>query len=208
MLDNGHAASLLADALAHLPRPVGTSAGGQQTPETRATNAIPPRPIASASAPAATATAAHSNAASAPQASPQRSLGRHTHIVSTNRSHRTYNNVIHDRAANHSAGAGPSVAAQDVVAFARCMREHGQNVPDPKPGEQWRPARDIAKDDPAWAAAFEACGHLLKAGDAEDEPATPTAEQLEQLRAFAKCMREHGVEMSDPDRTGQTQCRT
>jgi hypothetical protein len=78
--------------------------------------------------------------------------------------------------------------------FARCMREHGVDVPDPEPGqggvtikepnpEKVRPAR-------------EACQHLLPNGGVP-EPLDP--EELDKARERAECMREHGIDVPDPD---------
>jgi hypothetical protein len=52
-----------------------------------------------------------------------------------------------------------------------------------------------------------ACQSQLPASDPNSHPANdpPTAQGLEQERAFAVCMRPHGIQMSDPDpHTGDT----
>jgi hypothetical protein len=52
-----------------------------------------------------------------------------------------------------------------------------------------------------------ACQSQLPASDPNSHPANdpPTAQGLEQERAFAVCMRAHGIQMSDPDpHTGDT----
>jgi hypothetical protein len=49
-------------------------------------------------------------------------------------------------------------------------------------------------------AALEACGDLLPPGTLQDR--TPSAEELDQLLAFAACIRAHDVEISDPDPDG------
>lgn len=55
----------------------------------------------------------------------------------------------------------------------------------------------------AWDAAIRACQQLLPGGG---EPAAADPQQLEGLRLYAACMREHGVEMTDPDpNTGKSQ---
>lgn len=45
-------------------------------------------------------------------------------------------------------------------------------------------------------AALDACQPLLSNGG---EPHPMDKEQLEQARAHAKCMREHGIDLPDPD---------
>ncbi|RKE12180.1 hypothetical protein [Catellatospora citrea] len=100
--------------------------------------------------------------------------------------------------AHGSAAAGPSAGSGDLTAYVACIREHGVNVPDPAPGMPARAwIRQQAEADPAFDAADVACHHLLPAGV---EPPAPTlsAQELEQLRAFAVCMRAHEIEMTDP----------
>jgi len=58
-------------------------------------------------------------------------------------------------------------AEQAMLAFARCMRAHGQDVPDPVPGEGIRIRR--THDDPAFEAAQEACQDKLPVPGGEDE---------------------------------------
>lgn len=98
-----------------------------------------------------------------------------------------------------NGSAQPSAAASgDPVGFARCMREHGQDVPDPQPGA---PLSFGSKEPPAgWDEAMQACRQLLPASALRQGP---TAQELEQLRAFAVCMRAHDIEMSDPVTEGE-----
>lgn len=108
-------------------------------------------------------------------------------------------------ACSDSSNAPPSAAPSaqptgDPVAFARCMREHGWDMADPAPGAEL-PQGD--KNNPAYKSAEQACAYLLKPGDKQD--LGPSAEELEQLRAFAVCMRENGVQITDPDATGNMQ---
>ena len=112
--------------------------------------------------------------------------------------------------ASASAGSGTNAPIGSAawhtgaVAYARCMRQHNVNVPDPAPGQVgWNPEPATARQSPLWGAAWQACQHLLPAGNS---PAggLPTAQQLEQLRTYAVCMRAHGIDMSDPTPTGDT----
>jgi hypothetical protein len=88
--------------------------------------------------------------------------------------------------------------------FAKCMREHGVDMPDPKPAGDGKgmsiaiqgEGADRGKID----AAQNACKHLMPNGG---EMKPPSAEELDKMRKQAKCMREHGVDMPDPDPTGK-----
>ncbi|HEX2047136.1 MAG TPA: hypothetical protein VHF27_05190 [Acidimicrobiales bacterium] len=92
--------------------------------------------------------------------------------------------------------------------FARCMREHGVDVPDPKPGEggfvMIGPAPGSAAADlggappPGFAEAEEACRHHLE-GLIQDGGGPIDPKEQDRALAFARCMREHGVNMPDPD---------
>jgi hypothetical protein len=78
--------------------------------------------------------------------------------------------------------------------FARCMRQHGIDLPDPNPDIQWGQLNQA----PGWDAAWQACRQLLPAS-AVQQDVPPSPQELGQLRAFAVCMRAHGIDMSDPD---------
>ncbi|WP_410669722.1 hypothetical protein [Amycolatopsis sp. cmx-4-68] len=88
--------------------------------------------------------------------------------------------------------------------FAKCMREHGVDMPDPKPaGDGKGMAMTLGgdeKDRSKIDAAQNACKHLMPNGG---EMKPPSAEELDKMRKNAKCMREHGVDMPDPDPTGK-----
>ena len=92
--------------------------------------------------------------------------------------------------------------------FARCMREHGVDVPDPRAGEggfvmigpaPGSAAADLGGAPPAgFAEAEKACRHhlegLIQNGAGQMDP-----KEQDRALAFARCMREHGVNMPDPD---------
>jgi len=103
-------------------------------------------------------------------------------------------------AASGSASASASASSGDLTAFVGCVRQHGVTVPDPNPGFAWQQA----EHSPGWEAAWEACSHLLPPPPAGAASQLPSAQQLEQLRAFAVCMRAHDIDMSDPTPTGDT----
>jgi hypothetical protein len=102
-----------------------------------------------------------------------------------------------------AASSSNTPAANALADFARCMREHGQNVPDPdpnSPNQSLTPPGGTASAQ--WNAAMQACRSLLPGGGV---PQAPDERELEGLRAYAGCMRDHGIEMTDPDpNTGQS----
>jgi hypothetical protein len=91
--------------------------------------------------------------------------------------------------------------------FAKCMREHGVDMPDPDADGGIRMhaagpadategvAADGANGD-KMQKADDACKSLLPNGG-KPKPLSP--EDLDKMRQQAKCMREHGVDMPDPD---------
>jgi hypothetical protein len=116
-------------------------------------------------------------------------------------------------AACSSAPKGPSVAsaasgtakpsasatvdkAEANRRFAQCMREHGVDMPDPGPDGNLQFDGGAGGDRNKTVAAASACQQNLPGGGTLQNL---SPEQLEQGRAFAKCMREHGVDMPDPD---------
>lgn len=81
--------------------------------------------------------------------------------------------------------------------FTKCMREHGVEMPDPESGPGGGVAIEMKEgDQEKMKAADEACRHLLPNGGA---PPKLDAKQLDEMRKQAKCLREHGVNMPDPD---------
>jgi len=89
--------------------------------------------------------------------------------------------------------------------FARCMRSHGVNVPDPKPGPDGGPGNirvgGPGKDSIApqvMQRANAACQKYLEAVAPKLSPEQQT-ELRDQALKFAQCMRSHGVDMPDPE---------
>jgi hypothetical protein len=94
---------------------------------------------------------------------------------------------------------------QAALEFARCMRQHGIDMPDPKFNgngiSQEFSARRGGKgpDDPAFKAAQQACQQYLPNGG---QPTRPNPQEQQQMLAFARCMRQHGINMPDPKPNG------
>lgn len=109
-----------------------------------------------------------------------------------------------------SAGGGATTSAADTAEdqavsdedrmrkFAACMREHGVDLPDPEPGAPVRIGGPGADQD-VLREAMDACRSLMPNGG---EPPKLSPEDLEKARAMAACMREHGVDVPDPDPEG------
>jgi hypothetical protein len=105
--------------------------------------------------------------------------------------------------------------AEDAgLAFARCMREHGVDMPDPDAsggggmvtfGGTSASGTKIDVDMQKFQDADKACRDLL--GDAGPQKMSPKQQQEAQDQAlgFSRCMREHGVNMPDPTFGGQGQ---
>jgi hypothetical protein len=89
-----------------------------------------------------------------------------------------------------------------ALVFTRCMRQHGYDMPDPQiegntvglqlPNYQGQCA-------PKFQAAWQACHRYApNAGRAR----SPSAEDRQQALAFARCMRQHGIDLPDPKPDG------
>jgi hypothetical protein len=99
----------------------------------------------------------------------------------------------------------PQQAALD---FAKCMREHGVDMPDPEVDSKGRirvtvgsrAGKGSPPDPKKLNAAQQACGHLLADGGAGPGRLDPKAQDA--MLAFARCMRAHGIDMPDPTGNG------
>lgn len=116
--------------------------------------------------------------------------------------------------AGDAGSAKPASEKQNVdpeqagLDFARCMREHGVDVPDPQAGEGGMvmigpgPGEAQAGTRSGPPAGFEeadkACRHFLD-GLIGDGPGPLDAAEQDRALKFAQCMRDHGVDMPDPD---------
>lgn len=95
---------------------------------------------------------------------------------------------------------------QDMVDFARCMRAHGVQMPDPfhRPGHA-----GLSIDLPAQTAenrpAFAACTHIIEPIISMKNAGARavTAPLLPALTRYARCMRSHDIAMLDPTPEGE-----
>lgn len=120
---------------------------------------------------------------------------------------------LQDPGASGGPAASPSPSAvtpQDAaLAYARCMRANGVDMPDPVVSTDGEGGVSIDQSGPGGAPvskdkmqkADEACHHFMdEARPAAGPPLSP--EDLDKMLAFAQCMREHGIPMDDPTADG------
>jgi hypothetical protein len=94
-----------------------------------------------------------------------------------------------------------------MLEFTECMREHGVDMPDPSQaaagggGDVVVRGGSGPKDSEEFEAAHEECGPILEEAFGEPEEMSPEeeAEMRDNALNFAKCMREHGIDMPDPE---------
>jgi hypothetical protein len=102
-----------------------------------------------------------------------------------------------------NAGASGDYDLRQALVFTRCMRQHGYDIPDPQlegntvglqlPNYQGQRA-------PKFQAAWQACRRYAPNGG---QPRPPSAENRQQALAFARCMRQHGIDLPDPQITAE-----
>ena len=109
--------------------------------------------------------------------------------------------------ADDNSGAGgadrEAKMREATLQFARCMRENGVNMPDPKVDEDGGiqiGGPNVGHPDPdKMMAAQEACQKHLDS----IRPPKPSEEEMAKIReeslAHARCMREHGLDFPDPE---------
>jgi hypothetical protein len=95
-----------------------------------------------------------------------------------------------------------------ALEWASCMREHGIDVPDPQIDEdgrlEVRPGSGMRLDRNGddFREAREECGSPFGDAGPPQLSEAEREEMQETMLEFAKCMREHGVDMPDPDFSG------
>ncbi len=94
-----------------------------------------------------------------------------------------------------SPSTGPSDRAEAMQKFAQCMRDHGIDMEDPEPGQPIT-FKGGPGDKEKMDKAQKACQQYMPGGG---ELQTPDPAMLDQVRKYAQCMRDHGVDMPDPD---------
>jgi hypothetical protein len=97
-----------------------------------------------------------------------------------------------------SDGGETASVEEEGLAFTECLRAHGVEVEDPKPGQK---NIEVEGEDPTTKKALSACNGKL--GSAGQELSSEEDEEFrEGALSLARCMREHGIEMGDPEFLG------
>jgi hypothetical protein len=108
------------------------------------------------------------------------------------------------KATSTTSAGGSQDERQADLAYARCMRQHGVNMPDPKVEAngrtEWQLPSGMRKDDPRLKAAQQACRQYRANGG---QAQRPSPQQQQEMVAFARCMRQHGVNIPDPKVTAE-----
>jgi hypothetical protein len=99
--------------------------------------------------------------------------------------------------ANGGKAAKPTPSASyDGRKFAQCMRDHGVDMPDPDPNGGGGLRKLSRNQNPGTLSkALDACRSV--APPALRNPDDPKIQEA--FGKFAKCMRDHGVDVPDPD---------
>ncbi|WP_051833592.1 hypothetical protein [Streptomyces katrae] len=109
---------------------------------------------------------------------------------------------------NASSGGGSGTAsgadADKALKTRKCLREHGMDAPDPEPGQDPRGMTlgSGSEDPEALKKAFDACG-LQAPGTGQ-----MSQEQKDKALKWAKCMRDNGVNIPDPEFNGSAMSAT
>jgi hypothetical protein len=99
-------------------------------------------------------------------------------------------------------------AYEGALNFAKCMREHGVDMADPKRdangGVQMLQSRRAGDGvtDAKMQAAQKACQKHLEAGGGPARDPAREARMQDALFAYARCMRSEGIDMPDPQVSG------
>jgi hypothetical protein len=123
-------------------------------------------------------------------------------------------------AADEDGGAGDDEVTDEeredaMLAFTECMRDKGIDMPDPQTSSasggggavrgplviRGEPKGGGTADQEAFEEAHEECFPLMEdvVGEAPDMDPEEQAERQDNALAYAKCMREHGIDFPDPE---------
>ena len=106
-----------------------------------------------------------------------------------------------DKGGSGSADGKQDKAFEGALQFAKCMREHGIDTPDPQRvgnGGIKMTMKGGATNRAAMESAQKACQKYMKVGGGKAPSAAEQAKAKDAMLAYAKCMRGRGVDMPDP----------
>ncbi|MFF1346593.1 hypothetical protein ACFVZJ_11450 [Streptomyces sp. NPDC058322] len=98
---------------------------------------------------------------------------------------------------NGGSASGTKKTDEDqALEHRKCLREHGLNVAEPKPGDDVRGMTidGGGKSKQEMEKAFKACQDKAVGGGAKEI----TQADKDKMLAFARCMRKNGIDMPDP----------
>jgi hypothetical protein len=101
-----------------------------------------------------------------------------------------------------SGGDTGAAVEEEGLAFTECLRAHGVEVEDPKPGQRNVEVPDTGS--PKEKKALAACNGKL-GSHGQDLSSGEADEFREGALALAQCFREQGVDMGDPEFLGPGQ---
>ncbi|WP_329590218.1 hypothetical protein OG298_18315 [Streptomyces sp. NBC_01005] len=95
-----------------------------------------------------------------------------------------------------TASGSKKTDEDQALEHRKCLREHGLDVAEPKPGEDSRGITigNGGKSKTEMEKAFKACQDKAVGGG----PKELTQAQKDKMLAFARCMRKNGIDMPDP----------
>jgi hypothetical protein len=105
-----------------------------------------------------------------------------------------------------SAASGKDTPFEGALKFSKCMRDHGVDFPDPQhvgSGGIKLTVHNINPNDPKVKSAQNACQKYMQIGGGETIDPAKRAKLQEAALAFARCMRQHGVDIPDPQLSGK-----
>lgn len=107
--------------------------------------------------------------------------------------------------ASASASPSQSLNPQDAaLKFAQCMRQNGVDMPDPSSSGRFQIKANAGNREKV-QAAMKKCQHFMQGGGRLGNPDDPKVR--DQMLKFAQCMREHGVDVPDPQPGGGIQLK-
>ena len=105
------------------------------------------------------------------------------------------------KATAHKSANSAADRHQQELKFAKCMRDHGVDMPDPDPnGPITIKGSAGPGDQDTMQKAQEACKQYMPNGG---NPPKLSPKDVAKLAKYSKCMRDHGIDMPDPDAQGR-----
>jgi hypothetical protein len=101
-----------------------------------------------------------------------------------------------------ASGEDAQAKSEDAaLKFAQCMRQHGVDMPDPQQGgggiQIQAGQNGVDPQSQTFQDAQSACNQVMRDAIPADQRPDPT-QMRDQLTKLAQCMREHGIDMPDP----------